>query len=485
MKKVLIEKNKLLIEVEESDLGNKRGCAEWVAMSRLYINDKLYVDIDGVDTFYKIYVWGRNGVVEVTLKYTPENCHDFKKVVLDQFDLKSYVGLKCKKSKSRLFNEWSKEMHENEKSKHFANISLRLFEKYNHLFLNITFETMDRRAKKVKEVTTCEAEKALCDLVLLYTQSYHDKFIISDWYNRVDIVLKNLESAKTNNTPHETRESEFKIVYHDVEDIKELEEEVQEKTKPLDPELKQLEELYELKELMLEQVKNEPVTDETICYLQSIIDEIEPEATLCDNIIIKDEFIDVLNYAIEKQKQKNDVDLENARLQIENPAENKNDGNLEKNTPEIIDTNKQENKKGKRLLLITKDIAISHLKQDFDIFIKKTHTRLREQQDFMLEVLKINNLGFKYAGKKLRRNIEFVKQAVTINENNMLFLEEDLKKDPAFMLELLEYNPELLKFADESLRCNAFIQQQAEGFKKQQQLTRKGALNNFSVISVL
>lgn len=126
MKKVLVEKNKLLIEVEQSDLGDERGCSGWVAMSRLYINGKLYIDADGVDTFYDVYAWGHNGVVEVTLKYTQDHRPDFKQVVLDQFDLKSYVGLKCKKSKIRLFNEWSKEMHENEKSKYFAKVSWKV-----------------------------------------------------------------------------------------------------------------------------------------------------------------------------------------------------------------------------------------------------------------------------------------------------------------------------------------------------------------------
>jgi len=212
-----------------------------------------------------------------------------------------------------------------------------------------------------------------------------------------------------------------------------------------------LRELYELKEVMLEQVKGSPVTEQTINELQSIIDDIEPEATIAD-VFIKDEFIDVLNYAIAKKEQ-----AEETKKIAEQELKSESD---------IKAVEQQETKKGNRLLLITKDVAIAHLKQDFDKYIKKTHTRLRERVDFMLEVLKINNLGFEYAGKKLRRNIEFIKQAVTINENNILFLENDLKKDPAFMLELLEHNPELLKFVDETLRFNAFTQQQAESIKK-------------------
>ena len=408
LKKVLIEKNKLLIEVEESEIKNERGCAGLVSVSRLYINGKLYIDADGVDTFYKVYTWGRNGVVEVNLKYTQEHHPDFKQVVLDQFDLKSYVGLKCKKSKSRLFNEWSKEMHENEKSKHFANISWKVFEKYNHLFSRVTLETTDNRAKKVKAVTTCEVEKALCDLVLLYTQSYHDKFIISDWYNRVDVVLKNLELAKTNtkevleeeidnnneNEPvikNNIIETDDKIIYDDAEEP-ELESNATQQANFTEAEVKQLKELYDLKNTMLEKIKNEPVTDETIKNLQSIIDEIDPEATINDEIIIQDEFISVLNYAIAKKQQ---------------AVENQKSANQKREGKSSVE--QQKHKKSNRLLLTKKDESIMYLKQDFNKYIKKVHTRLREQEDFVKTMFQINPYcDKKYIGKNLRKKIGFL-----------------------------------------------------------------------------
>ena len=408
LKKVLIKKNKLLIEVEQSEIKNERGCAGLVSVSRLYINGKLYIDADGVDTFYEVYTWGRNGVVEVNLKYTQEHHPDFKQVVLDQFDLKSYVGLKCKKSKSRLFNEWSKEIHENEKSKHFANISWKVFEKYNHLFSRVTLETTDNRAKKVKAVTTCEVEKALCDLVLLYTQSYHDKFIISDWYNRVDVVLKNLELAKTNtkevleeeidnnneNEPvikNNIIETDDKIIYDDAEEP-ELESNATQQANFTEAEVKQLKELYDLKNTMLEKIKNEPVTDETIKNLQSIIDEIDPEATINDEIIIQDEFISVLNYAIAKKQQ---------------AVENQKSANQKREGKSSVE--QQKHKKSNRLLLTKKDEAIMYLKQDFNKYIKKVHTRLREQEDFVKTMCQINPYcDKKYIGKNLRKKIGFL-----------------------------------------------------------------------------
>lgn len=95
--------------------------------------------------------------------------------------------------KNKLFNEWIDEVHKNEKSKHFVDESWEVLSKYRHLFVDLPHETAYLRAKIVKEATTSEAEKALCDLVLLYLQAYEEKFIIPDWYDKIDEVLKNLK----------------------------------------------------------------------------------------------------------------------------------------------------------------------------------------------------------------------------------------------------------------------------------------------------
>lgn len=201
-------------------------------------------------------------------------------------------------------------------------------------------------------------------------------------------VIENEKTIDNNiNKPNE------KIIYNDIDEAEPQGNAQQ--TNFTEAEVKQLEELYELKEMMLEQIKNNPVTDVTINNLQSIIDDIDdkdPEANIGGEVIIKDEFIEVLNYAIAKQQQA----VENQKSAIQ---ENERKSSAEQ----------QKEKKNSRLLITKKDEAIMYLKQDFNKYIKKVHTRLREDADFVKTIFAINHLcDKKYIGKNLRQNASFL-----------------------------------------------------------------------------
>ena len=101
-----------------------------------------------------------------------------------------------------------------------------------------------------------------------------------------------------------------------------------------------------------------------------------------------------------------------------------------------------------------KEIVLTAVENgNFNTF-KYASDELKNDKDFVLQVLKISPYSFQYVSDKLKEDKAVIKQALTLEGRNLQFLPENLRDDTNLASMAVKQNVDAFQYASKRLRAN-------------------------------